>query len=115
HEGPERRINHPLALDAVLADKGRTLDFQGEVTLSGRIVAAMPAMLLAVVAELDTGRRQRGVEAREHFGRDRTGSLDVHCPYIGGFNGDEAIQDARTGRRGEGALRRPRMSAPRRI
>jgi hypothetical protein len=32
--------------------------------------------------------------------------LGVHCPYIGAFNGVETIQDARSGRRCEGALRR---------
>ena len=33
------------------------------------------------------------------------GFSGVHCPYIVGFNGDEAIQDARAGRRGEASAR----------
>src|SRR5689334_16764302 len=102
HQLAQRRINHPLPFDTVLSFEGGTLDGQREVALACRIVAAVATMLLAVVAEFDRRRLERRVEAARHFGRDRSGSLSVHCPYIAGFDGDEAIQDARTGRRGEG-------------
>ena len=53
HQVAERGIDHPLAFDTVLAGKGRTFDRQGEVAFAGRIVAAVAAVLLAVVDQLD--------------------------------------------------------------
>ena len=42
------------------------------------IVAAVPAMLFAVVGQLEPSWRKRRVEALKHFGCDRTGFLGVH-------------------------------------
>src|SRR3954453_4247515 len=72
-------------------------------------------MLLAVVDELDPRRRKRRIEATKHFSRDRSGSLGVHRPYIEEFNGDEAIQDAWTGRGSAGAMRGARLRRARRV
>jgi len=53
HEISERGIDHPLPIDAIFACKGRAFDAQGEMALACRVVAAVPAMLLAVVDKLD--------------------------------------------------------------
>ena len=97
HEVAERRIDHPLAFDTVLAGKCRTFDAQAEVALPRRIVAAVAAVLLAVIGEFDRCRRKSRIEPAKHFSRDRTGFLGVHWLYIEEFDGDEAIQDAWAG------------------
>src|SRR4051812_39756568 len=115
HQLAERRIDHALPFDTILAHECRAFDPQAEMTFACRIVAAMPAMLLAVVDQLDVGRRKRRVEAGEHFGCYRTGFLGVHWPYIMGFDGDEAIQVARAGRGSAGEVRGPRLQRARRV
>jgi len=59
HEVAERGIDHPLAFDTALAREGRAFDPQAEVAFAGRIVTAVPSMLLAVVDELDQRWRKR--------------------------------------------------------
>ena len=49
----ERRVDQPLALDPRLAGEGRAFDRQAEMAFASRIVAAVAAMLLAVVGQLD--------------------------------------------------------------
>ena len=53
HQLAERRIDQPLPLDPALAGEGRAFDRQAEVAFAGGIVAAVAAMLLAVVDQLD--------------------------------------------------------------
>ena len=109
HQVTKRGVDHALTLHPALAGEGRAFDVEAEMTFAGRIMPAVTAVFLAVVDQFDPCRRKRRDEAREHFSRDRSGSLVRHHYYIVGFNGDKAIQDARTGRRGEGALRGPRL------
>ena len=78
HEVTKSGIDHSLAFDTALAGKGCTLDAQREVALAGWIVAAVAAVLLTFVNELDPGRRKSRVEASEHFSRNRSGSLGCH-------------------------------------
>ena len=73
HQVAERGIDHSLAFDTVLAREGRAFDAQAEMAFAGRVVAAVAAVLLAVVGELDPRRRKRRVEPAEHFSRDRSG------------------------------------------
>src|SRR5437868_8743841 len=115
HQVAERGIDHPLAFEAVLFRERRALDAQGEMAFACRIVTAVPAMLLAVVDEFDQRRRKRRVEAGEHFSRHRSAFSRVHAAYIMGFDGKQAIQDARAGRGGAGAVRGPRLRRARRI
>src|SRR3954468_2942895 len=109
HEVAERGIDHALPLNPRLAGECGTFDRQREMAFAGGIVAAMPAMSLAVVDELNARRRKRRVEPVTHFSRHRTGVRNVHCPYIGRFDGNASVQIARAGRGGEGALRGPGM------
>ena len=53
HQVAERPIDHPLAFDTALAREIRAFDPQAEVALASRIIAAVPAVLLAVVDQLD--------------------------------------------------------------
>ena len=53
HQVAERRIDHPLPLDTVLAGEGGAFDRQAEVAFARGIVAAVAAVLLAVVDQLD--------------------------------------------------------------
>jgi hypothetical protein len=62
-----------------------------------RIVAAVAAMLLAVVDELNPAGRKRRVEPAEHFSRNWSSSLVAHDSYIKAFNGFETGKDAWTG------------------
>jgi len=59
HEVAERGIDHPLPLHTSLSDEGRALDPQAEMAFARWVVAAVAAMRLAVVDELDAGRRKR--------------------------------------------------------
>jgi hypothetical protein len=72
-------------------------------------------MLLAVVNEIEARWRKRRVEPRQHFSRDRTGFLGVHGLYIEELNANEAIQDAREGRRSESEVRRAGLYCARRV
>src|SRR5437762_14138964 len=85
------------------------------MAFAGGIVAAVAAVLLAVVDQFDAARGKRRIEASEHFSRDGTGFLALHCPYIEVFNGFETITIARTDRRGEGELRSPWLPRARSI
>jgi hypothetical protein len=80
----ERRVNHPLPLDPRLSSEERAFDQQGEMALAGRIVTAMPAMLFAIVDQLDFRRLQR-IEALQHQMCDRSAGECVHHPYIEGL------------------------------
>ena len=95
HELTQRGVDHALALDAALACKGGTFDAQREVAFARGIVSAVAAMSLAVVDEFDARWRKRLIEPPEHLSCDGAGFLVVHGPYIGEFDGVEAIKDAR--------------------
>jgi hypothetical protein len=82
HEVAEGGIDHPLPLDAVPSGECRAFDRQAEVAFAGGVVAAVAAMLLAVVHQLEVAWRKRRVEALKHFSRDRPGFLRVHGTYI---------------------------------
>lgn len=56
HQISERRIDHPLSLDTRPAGESIAFDDQREVAFPGGIVAAMTAMLLAIVDQLDPRR-----------------------------------------------------------
>ena len=53
HKVPERGIDHSLPFDTVLAREGWGFDAQAEMAFAGRVVTAVPPMLLAVVGEFD--------------------------------------------------------------
>ena len=55
HQVTERGIDHPLSFDTALSDECRTLNAKRKVAFAGRIVAAVAAMLLTIVDELDRG------------------------------------------------------------
>ena len=67
----ERLVDHPLPLDPRLAVEGGALDDQREVAFAGRVVAAVPAMLLAVVDKVDSRWIEVGFEAADHLRSDR--------------------------------------------
>ena len=46
---------------------------QREMAFAGGVVAAVAAMLLAVVDQLDLRGMKRRIEAAKHFARDRSG------------------------------------------
>lgn len=100
HQLAERRIDKSLPSDSGFACEDYAFDPQGEVALAFGIVSAVAAMLLALVRELDAARGKCRIEPAKHLSRDRTGSLRIHRSYIRGFDGDETIQYAWTGRRG---------------
>src|SRR6476646_1219611 len=112
HQVAERGIDHPLALDTRFAGEGGAFDRQAEVTFPGGIVAAVPAVLLAVVGELEPIRRQRRIEPAQHFARNRAGSRGVHGDYIVGANErvSVATKQSRLHGRVEGA--RARCAVP---
>ena len=78
------------------------------MALAGRIVAAVAAMRLAVVDQLDPGRRQAPVEPPQHFGCDRTGGRSVHGAYIGRFRWQIDVNPKCTG----GSKERGRCAVP---
>lgn len=51
----ERLVDHPLPLDPRLAGEGGGFDRQAEMAFAGGVVAAVPAMLLAIVDQIDPG------------------------------------------------------------
>ena len=53
HEIAECSIDHPLPLDAGFAGERLALDRQAEMAFAGRVVAAVPAMLLTVIGKID--------------------------------------------------------------
>src|SRR4051812_19224478 len=72
HQIAEGGIDHALPLHTVFARERRAFDLQREVTLAFRIVAAVAAMLLAVVGQLQPRGQKRRTEASEHFSCDRS-------------------------------------------
>ena len=90
-------MDQALAVDSRLAGEGRAFDAQAKMTLAIRIVAAVAAVQLAVVDQLDGRRPKHYLKAAEHFRRDRSSSLCVHGSYIMEAYGDETIQAARQG------------------
>jgi len=48
----ESGMHQPLPLNSRLAGEGETFDHQAEMGFTGRIVATVPAMLLAIVAQV---------------------------------------------------------------
>ena len=97
HEIAERRINHALPFHTTPARECRAFDVQREMAFAFRVVAAVAAMLLAVVDELNPAGRKRRVEPAEHFSRNWSSSLVAHDSYIKAFNGFETGKDAWTG------------------
>ena len=61
HQLAQGGIDHALALDPRLAGEGGAFDAQAEMALAGGIIAAVPAVLLAVVVQL------------QYLGRERVG------------------------------------------
>jgi len=59
HQFAERRIDHSLTLDTVLACESGALDEKTEMALAGRVISAVAAMLFAIVDEVDAGRAKR--------------------------------------------------------
>ena len=85
HEVAQGLVDHPLALDAGRAGECFALDLQREVTLPLQVVAAVPAMLLAVVDEPDVRRRKRRIEPPEYFSCDGSRGGCVYRSYIRGL------------------------------
>ena len=83
HQVAERVIHQPLALDPRLAGEGRRFRSEREMAFAGGVVAAVAAMLLAVVDQLDAAWGKRRVQPPQHFSRDRAGGGSVHRAYIG--------------------------------
>jgi hypothetical protein len=83
-EFAERRVDHPLPLDPRPTGEERAFDQQREMALAGRIVAAVPAVLLAIVDQFNFRRLQR-LETAKHFLCDRAGGECVHHAYIEGL------------------------------
>jgi len=81
----QRSMDQPLPFDARLADEGGAFDFQAEVGFAGGIIAAVPAMLLAVVGERQGGGFQRRFEPAPHFARHRSLQSVRHSLYIERF------------------------------
>src|SRR4051794_29341419 len=75
------------------------------MAFAGGVVPAVPAMLFAVVDQIDVCRRKRRIEPFQHFARDRSGSLRVHRLYIGALikRGTVASKQGRLHGRVEGA------------
>ena len=69
----ERVVHHALSLDTRLAGKCGTFDLEREVTFPFGIISAVPAMLLAVVDELDAAGRKRRMEPEGSEGSDPQG------------------------------------------
>src|SRR5687767_12373803 len=102
----ERMMDQPLALDARLAGKGRAFDPQGEMAFACRVVAAVTAVRLAVVDQLDPAGPKRRLQPPQHFTCDRTGGRSVHAAYIERFDKRErqvASRNPRMHGRVEGA------------
>jgi hypothetical protein len=78
----QRGMDHALPLDPALAGKSRAFDHQREVAFAGRVVAAMPAMLLAIIDQLEPCRCKRRAEQAAHLDRDGAGGGLAHWPYI---------------------------------
>lgn len=78
----QRGMNHPLPLHPGLAGKMRAFDRQAEVALAGGIVAAVAAVLVAVVNQLNFRRVQRLGQPPPHFRCNRAGGERVHAAYI---------------------------------
>ena len=108
HQVSERGIDEPLPFDAAFAGERGAFDNQAEMTLAGGIVTAVPAVLLAVVDELDPRRRKRRIEPSQHLACDRPSSFGVHRVYIGGFSerGSVATRQSKLHGRVEGARAR---------
>ncbi len=75
-------MDHALHFDARLAGEGGAFDHQAEMGFARRVVAAVPAVLLAVIDQRQDGRRQRRLETAAHLGGDRSGGSFVHWLYI---------------------------------
>src|ERR1044071_658999 len=108
HQVAQCGIDHSLTLDAAFSGDGEAFDRYAEMALARGIMAAVSAMLLAVVHELDLRRRERRVEPPEHLACNRTGFFGFHRVYIGGFSkrGSVATRQSRLHGRLEGARAR---------
>src|SRR6185369_15274536 len=102
HQVAERRVDHPLPLDTVLADEGRTFDAKREVAFTGGIVAAVAPMLLAFIDEFDRRRGKRRIEAGKHFSCDRAGFLGVHWTLYSGIQWRRSNPGCTGGSKGRG-------------
>lgn len=105
HEVAERGVDQPLPLDPRFAAECGAFDGQAEVAFPRGIMAAVPAMLLAVVGQLDPRWMKRRIEPPEHFSCDRTGSRGAHRTYIERLNkrGSVATRQSKFHGRVEGA------------
>lgn len=102
HQIAERGVDFPLPFDTAQPREGRTFDNEGEVTFAARIMACMADMQVALILEIEAGRRQRCDQPLDHFAGDRSGGSVRHHHYIEVFeewetSGDTADQVARTG------------------
>jgi len=55
HKIAKRGIDQTLAFDTALTGEGSAFDRQAEMAFAGGVVAAVAAVLLAIVAELNAG------------------------------------------------------------
>jgi len=56
HQAPQSLVDHPLTLDPRAPDELSTLDLKSKMAFARGIVAPVPAMLFAIVPEMDTTR-----------------------------------------------------------
>lgn len=81
----QRPVHQPLPRDARLADESRRLDFDRKMGFPGPVIAHVAGMVMAVIADVQQGRRQRfGQAGGDGFG-ERGGGGVGHAPYITPF------------------------------
>ena len=92
HQVADSDIDGALALDAIEADEGRALDYQGEMAFAAAVVAGVPDVAVALVVEFEASRSKPLDEALLDLGGDRCtrfwarawgGGDAVHLFYIG--------------------------------
>ena len=71
HQFAQRRIDHALTRDAILAGKERAFNLQSEMALAAAIMTGMADMMIAFIDKHEGRGRQRVLEATGHFGGDR--------------------------------------------
>src|SRR5829696_7572541 len=82
HEVTKGCIDHALPFDTAFAGECGTFETEREMALACGIVAAVPAMLLTVVDQVDLSWSECRIEPPEHFRCDRASVLGVHRAYI---------------------------------
>ena len=81
------------------------------MAFAGGVVAAVAAMRLAVVDQLDPRRLKRRIEPPQHFSLRPDRFLGVHRPYIEEFNGVETSTECTGGSKGRGRIAPSRAAA----